>query len=425
LLEESSGMAKKKKTSAIQVPGWLHTTITKYANEHGISQAEASQIIFRELYPEGVLEKPSAPIAPTESLEEEEEETGGESELEEEEPEDVSGELGKTVKDLRTVHTIRALQKGLDKDEEEDWHLTAKDAYEMRKIQAMFGGENPRSQRDERVTQQDLATLQTNILAQMEKMFAEKESESKAAETEFYKKKLEERETADQHAQEMSGFLQPIQEQINILAKSLETLRAELKPESKTTPTSAELEAIRNLGTSIKEAILEMKPKGGAETEKLRDYLDDLTAVLDKINEFSKKGGTPPGEFDWRTAGISTFGEVATEAIRTFGEIEGMKRGSEEETKEEKPTLSKQIIERRVYNYALKKIAAGDLSIDPYKAGEELGLTPNQVWAAVESLRSRGALKAPQVKTSEQKKLEEKAAEVEGGEGEIGPVTEA
>jgi len=395
-------MSKRdRKTTTIQVTRPLDVAITNFAAKQGITKAEAADRIFSILYPDGKIPEGTPPIAPRDAEETQETEETAVSE----EPigEDVSDELGKTVKDLRTVHTIKALQKGLeDKEEEEEWSLTPKEAFEMKKIEKMFGSES-----SSKGSQVDIAALLENqrkeMMAYFDKVMAESKAASHKEEADFYKRKLEEKEAAETRAQEIAQAMAPTQEAVVALNQKLETLAKELKPESKEAPTSAELTAIRDLGNSIKEGIAELAKRGAggttSEQEKLTNYIDDLTTLIDKINAFVKKGEAA-GELDWRVTGISTFGEVASEAIKAFGEIEKTK-SAEEKPSAEQPPVSTQIIERRVYNYAMKKIAAGELTINPYAAAEELGLTPNQVWAAVESLRKRGALKTPPTEKGE------------------------
>ena len=404
----------KRKTTSTQISPPLKLAITKYATEHGISQAEAADRIFGVLYPEGVGGENPTPIAPSEKIEGFEK-VDPSSEIDIGVPDEVQDSLTQTAKNLGTIKTIRALEEDL-KPSATIAGIPTEELIEIRKLKLLgLGGQENSERIDLRGT---LESFQTNILAQMKGMLAETETQRKSEEAEFYKKKLEEREAAEQRAVEIQTVLGPIQEQIGALNQGLNALSTKLEPESKTLPTSTELEAIRVLGNDIKSALVELsKKEGGEASEKLSDYLDGLGVVMDKLTEFSKRGETPPGEFDWRTAGISTFGEVTTEAIKAYRDIA---KGRGEESEGEERPLSRKIIERRVYNYAMKKIAAGELDLDPYKAGEELGLTANQVWGAIEALRKRGALKTP---TRKEKNVGEETGEIE--EGVILPPGEA
>jgi len=54
--------------------------------------------------------------------------------------------------------------------------------------------------------------------------------------------------------------------------------------------------------------------------------------------------------------------------------------------------LSKEMIERRVYNYAVKLLNQGKTEINTKEAAEELRLTPKKVFEALQALKERGAL---------------------------------
>ena len=403
---------KRRKSTSTQVSPHLNLVITKYATEHGLTKAEAADRIFSVLYPEGVNGEKLAPIAPGEAA------AGVEKVAEIPEvviPDEVQESLTQTAQNLGTIKTIRALEQDL-KPPNTIAGIPTEELMEIRKLRLLGLGEQGNPERiDLRGT---LESFQTNILAQTKSMLAETETQRAKQESDFYRKKLEERDAAEQRVAEIAVAMGPIQEQVGALGRDLSALGKKLEPESTTPPTSAELTAITSLGKDIKDALVALKKtEGGAGGEKLSEYLDGLISVMDKVNEFAKKGETTPGEFDWRTAGISTFGEVTTEAIKAYRDIAKGKGEGSEEGGEERP-LSRAIIERRVYNYAMKKIAAGELTIDPYKAGEELGLTSNQVWGAVDALRKRGALQS----TGRQKNVqEETGTDEEIEEGEIKP----
>jgi len=409
-----------RSTTTVQVSRNLDLIITNYATKHGIPKHEAADRIFQILYPEGSIPEHGPPIAPRveEGVEGQEVVVGGVPVSSE--PDVVSEELTKTVKDLRAVKTIEALSKGLsepgDKPEKTDLPSWT-EILNQKKMDYLFGGKEDQTKQID--AQALTETFNKSLQAQtekFEKMFAEHAKADVEKERDFYKSKLEEREAEEKRAVEIAEALTPIQQDMNLLSQKLETLAQELKPESKQPPTSAELEAIRALGVNIKEALVEVgKGKGGTEADKLTEYLDSLGAVIDKVTEFAgKKGGESAGESDWKSSALSVFGEVATETLKTYKDIATSKPPEEEEVKEEQSQLSNQVIERRVYNYAMKKIAAGQLQLDPYKAGEDLGLSANQVWKAIQALQKRGALKPPQVKEGGREGTEPGA-----GEGEV------
>lgn len=315
-----------------------------------------------------------------------------------EEHDEISEELTKTAKDLRSVSTIRALQKGLTDDEGEP-PITTREAFELKKLQTMF----PSTPAGPTQPQLDVQALLDQQAARYEKLLAEREEKRTAEERDLYKAKLEEKEKAEAHAQELAMALQPFQDRLDLLDERLKEMAQKTSPESKEPPTSAELQAIRELGVSIKEGLqAAIAGKEGKAGEALGEYIDNISVLIDKVTGMAAKvgkGETPP-ELDWKTAMISTMGEVAQEGIKAYKEVEAVRKPEEEEGAEQ-PGLSKQIIERKVHHYAMNLIAQGKLEVNPYQAAEDLGLTADQVWEAIQSLQKRGALKQTgQVKES-------------------------
>jgi len=410
---------EKRRTSTIQVSPSLNLVLTKYATEQNITKAEAADRIFNILYPKGMGRETEASLAPPtpEADDDSVPEPGSELlEEEEEEEEDISDELNKTVKDLRTVHTIRALT-GLNEKNKDDEKLTAKDILEYQKIRDM--GTGGRGGRDFLGTEALDATFRKYVepLQQEVKDLKAKVSDNRIADAEKRatdaEKKLEERDAREARAAEVQAVIAPIQEQMAELAAKLGELGERLKPEKE--PESDELRAINTLAGEMRNLVQKLGPAGSGVEGKagLADTIDQLTILIDKIKTVQGKlGGGGEGEFDWRAAALTTIGEVTTEALHTFRDIQNPPLGSEEETKEgeegKKEELSNQVVLRRVYNYAVKKIGEGQLQLNPYDAAKELNLTPNQVWWAVEELRKKGLLKAgkPPSRTKEEGDVE-------------------
>ena len=392
--------SQKRKTSTIQVSPELNLVLTKYATEQGISKAEAADRVFNILYPKGVETQPLAP--PAEGGEEGAEAPLTGLEFEEEEGEGISKQLEGTVKDLRAVQTIKALTSNLNKKEGADDRITARDAFELEKIKAMRGGGGGEGTNSlDAAFRRFLTPLRREIRDLRGELQAHKETDVKA-ERDYYRSKLEERDAKEERAQEMMSFISPFQEQFKELSDRVTALAESLKPSSKAATTkeeaSEELKAINNLATEIRNGLQKLGGAGGGGgTESLTDTIDTLTTLIDKVNEVSAKfRGGGEGDFDWRAATVSTIGEVANEAFRTYRSIHGGVEEGEEgasTTEEKKEQLSEQVILRRVYNYAIKKIAEGELQLNPYDAAKELNLTPNRVWWAVEELRKKGLLK--------------------------------
>jgi len=393
---------EKRKTSTIQVSPELNLVLTKYATEQGITKAEAADRVFNILYPKGVETQPLAP--PAEGAEEGTE--GPPMGIEfGEEGEDMSKELVGTVKDLRAVHTIKALTSGLNEKGNGDDKITTREAFELKKIETMFGGSRAAQGTDalDAAFQKYIVPLQ-NQVNQLQTEVQNRRVADTERERDEYKRRLDEKEQREERAQETMAIVSPIQEQFAELSNRVTSLAESLKLGSKEKPTreeaSDEVKAINNLAVEIRNAVQRLGAGGGGAGgggESLTDTIDTLTTLIDKLNEVSTKlrGGGEGGDFDWRAAGISSISEVAQEAFKTWRAIHGTGGEEDEESSGEgkKEQLSQQVILRRVYNYAVKKIAEGELQLNPHEAAGKLGLSPNQVWWAVETLRKRGMLK--------------------------------
>jgi DNA repair exonuclease SbcCD ATPase subunit len=381
----------------------LNLVLTKYATEQGITKAEAADRIFNILYPKGVGAEAQTSLAPpSEGTEEGAEAPSSGLELEEE-GEDISDQLGKTVKDLRAVHTIRALTSGLNQKEGDD-KITMRDALELKRIEAMFGGSKAAQGSDalDATFRKYIEPLQ-NQIKELESKFHEQRVADAERERDEYKKRLEERDSREERQQEMMSLLSPMQEQFKEISDRVTSLAESLKSGTKEKPTreeaSEETKAIIQLATEMRTAIQKMGSGGATSTpQTLTDTIDTLTTLIDKLNEIGTKfRGGGEGDFDWRAATVSTLGEVATEAFKTYRDVHGGVEEGEEESSssgEKKEKLSEQVILRRVYNYAVKKISEGQLQLNPYEAATELNLSPNRVWWAIEECRKKGMLKS-------------------------------
>lgn len=395
-------MSKQRKTATIGVSPELNLMLTKYATEEGISKKDAADRVFSILYPDGAGDKSS--LAPTPAMVAMEEGAAALSAPTIPEDDDIGKVLTETAKNLASIKTIRALSSELEgSDKGENERISAADAFELRKIEAMFpGNKNPGGGTDslDATFRKYIEPLQTEITSLRSEVHTQQVSTAEK-DRDYYKDKLEEREAAEQRMGEMNVFLAPIHEQFAEINTKISDLAVNMKPREGE-PKSDELKAIELLAADIKTAITTISKGGGGEgspTDQLANTLDSLGVLLEKMEGvYGKFRGEGGEEFDWRAAGISTIGEVTKEALTVYKEthtnVPWAGEPGETEKGEKQEQLSKRIVERQVYNYAMNEIQKGNLQLDPYAAGKALNLTPNQVWWAIDNLQKRGLLAA-------------------------------
>lgn len=376
---------QKRTTTTAQISRSLDLVATKLATERGITKSEALDQLFGALYPEAhPAETLIAPATPESEPEAEAEPNpfAGIPPV----PETASSELKRTAGDLAAVHTITGLSRSLE-EVGKPKPLTAKEMMEWRALMASATGKDPAGGEREPEERVGVRAELNQLREEIKTMFTDHAKSDLERENIALRQQLEEKESAEKRAAE----LQPLYEEIGKLGLALSQLEATMK-EDKQPPTSPELEAIRATTESVKalaQKIGEQPGKPTPEREKLSDYLDELTVVLDKLAVFGKRAGEG-GELDWRTAGITGATEVATEAIRAFSEVRGgageKGEGEREVSKPDDITL------RRVYNYAMKRIASGKLDLNTQETADALGLTPRQVFDVIETLKQQGLL---------------------------------
>jgi len=158
---------------------------------------------------------------------------------------------------------------------------------------------------------------------------------------------------------------------------------------------TTEIQSLRTELTSLKE-VVEKGGGGAGAPQTAADLIDQATGLIDKINELTKKSwAAGEGEgFDWKTAAITTTGEIATEAIKTAkaiyaGEEEERPRSEEEKAREK---ISEVIIDKKVLGYISTKLSTGAKEFNTKEAATALGLHPDQVFDSYKRLRDRGYL---------------------------------
>lgn len=262
-------------------------------------------------------------------------------------------------------------------------------------------------------------------------------SSKSSSEVEMLKRKVEDLEKRNQFQQ----MLEPLRQQINMIQQQIDKMMSSPPTASGVDRVLTELQNLNQRINQIenkygltkdlaeiKERIAQIEnrpqpapvtvptPQPSNPADQMSQVVDSLTKLYEKLVEFGKKYGKEAGELDWRSVAISTIGEVGSEAIKAFKEAQKSSRTTQTQTTGVDP-----IIERRVYNYAIKKIQEGEKTLHIPRAAKELGLTPNQVWDALTSIKNKGLLSAQAVSKVAKKTEEPKVEDRTGlSESEIG-----
>ena len=174
--------------------------------------------------------------------------------------------------------------------------------------------------------------------------------------------------------------LQALQVQVDALAK---------QPPPPAAPDRTD--EIREISDSLKEAVDKLGEKAGAKNLSLAD-VDPILAIIDRIE--AKFHREPTGELDWRVATVSTLGETLKEAVTAYKEVETAKAaaGGGQQGQPQAPanTEMQTIIRKQVQNYILQKIQTGEGTMNIQEAARALGLTPEQVAWAYQTLVAEG-----------------------------------
>lgn len=173
--------------------------------------------------------------------------------------------------------------------------------------------------------------------------------------------------------------IQALQAQVNTLAT---------QPQPPAAP--GRLEEYKELSASLKEAVDKMGEKAGAKSLTLAD-VDPLLAIIERLEAKFRK--EPAGEFDWKTATVSGITEMGKEAITAYREVESAKAasgGGQGQPQAPPNTEMQTIIKRQVQNYILQRLQTGAATMNIQEAARALGLTPEQVAWAFQTLTAEG-----------------------------------
>ena len=188
----------------------------------------------------------------------------------------------------------------------------------------------------------------------------------------------------------MDAIIGQVNAQITPQIQSLQTQVGELAKRPETPPPQpSRSEDLLEIREELRKVTDKLGEKAGAQKITLDD-VDSLVTVLDKFEKFYKK--EPSGEFDWRAATVSTFGEVGKEFISAYKEIQTSKSSSEApQIQTQTPAAEMQaIIKRQVQNYIMQRLKAGAAQMNIQEAAATLGLTPQQVAWAYQTLMNEG-----------------------------------
>lgn len=238
------------------------------------------------------------------------------------------------------------------------------------------------------------------------------------------RQKIEKREEQDK----FEALLGPIKQQLSALNETIKDIAKKPKTEEE----SEVLKELRGsigkindrldkkeeadaLGTTLKgvrDDLKELGEKitkgGGGKSVEVTDAFDQAVNLMDKIKEAIGKMGGGEGDLDWKTAAITTFGEMGTEAIRAAKDIMSGKEGEEEaapapKAKEPpKEAISERIIDHKVLGFIQEQVSTGAKELNTKDAAAKLKLTEKQVFDSYQRLEAKGLIttggKPPQQK---------------------------
>lgn len=248
-------------------------------------------------------------------------------------------------------------------------------------------------------------------------------------------KRLEEKMDRQDKEREFERLLAPLKTQMDILNAKI----SELGKRPPTPQVSPEMEEMKKTVNTLVDTLEKQKERDvfTSEMKGLRDdfnklvdnlgkpgtgapgnvgdVFDQASTFMDKVIELQKKyPGGEGGELDWKTAMISTFGEIGTEAIKAAKEIMAVEKGGEEPSKvtaeEKEEKISERIMDRKLLKYVQERTVTGAREINTVEVAEKLGVSPNDVLESYQRLIKSGLLKAPGKAGTKSERREEQGA---------------
>jgi hypothetical protein len=204
--------------------------------------------------------------------------------------------------------------------------------------------------------------------------------------------------------EEQKAFAESVvQSVLTNVAPRLQNLEAQVESLLKQPPPvvgSERTDELREIKEALKEAVDKMGEKAGQKNLTLAD-VDPILNIIERLEAKSKK--EPAGEFDWKTATVSGITEMGKEAITAYKEVEAAKTttlGSQARAPPPPNTEMQTIIKKQVQNYITQRLQTGATTMNIQEAAQALGLTPEQVSWAYQTLMAEGWIN---VRTPEQK----------------------
>jgi len=193
------------------------------------------------------------------------------------------------------------------------------------------------------------------------------------------------RELAEGIIGQVDARLAPVMQGLQSLGSQVDELLK--KPEHTTGPSTSQ--EIIEMRTDLKEAIDKLGEKAGAKQLTLAD-VDPILSIIDRLQAKFRK--EPAGEFDWRTATVSTLGEIGKEAITAYKDVATVAKSSQGTgTSQALPNTEMQaVIRKQVQNYITQRIQTGAVTMNIEECARALALSPDQVGWAYQTLMDEG-----------------------------------
>jgi hypothetical protein len=226
--------------------------------------------------------------------------------------------------------------------------------------------------------------------------------QTQLAETQsLLRQQTEEKQRKEERQEIISTIHSGINPQIDALRGQVEALTSALSQkelESKQQPhASQEVLEMKQIQRDLTTAIEKLGTKEKTDQLSLSD-LDTFMVTLEGLEKRLKKGETM-GEFDWKSATVSTLGEIGKEAVSIFKDMQVGKtpqpqyQGPMQPTQTQSTAQRQEVIKRQVQNYIMQKVSEGKTEMNEQEAAKTLGLTLQEVDTTYQTLVAEGWIK--------------------------------